>query len=99
MLTGVKKEECLARPVKTEEFFADEEAASSDIFGTKADINKNDSINEVGDSPVVKDEDSNQSLAFVKPEFLEEVIFNDMLTIAKFRALVPWETWHDLSPF
>jgi hypothetical protein len=73
----VKKEEkTLTRAVKVEEFFADEEAASADIFGTKADINKNDSINESGD---VKDEDSNQSLAFVKPEFLAEVILTSNL--------------------
>ena len=75
MLIAKKEEKSLARAVKVEEFFADEEAASADIFGTKADINKNDSINDAGDHDV-KDEDSNQSLAFVKPEFLAEVYLN-----------------------
>ena len=69
----IPKEERLK--VKNEEFFIDEEAASSDVFGLKSDLNKNETDEDEIDikCEVGKDEDSNESSAFVKPEFRAEV--------------------------
>ena len=64
-----KEERMVARAVKLEEVFNDEEAASADIFATKDDTELSNSGDPPSD-PLVKDEDSN-----IKPEFLKEVKF------------------------
>jgi hypothetical protein len=58
---------------KKEEFFIDEEAASSDVFGID---NKNlDNKNKIDKSEDNTDEDSNGSSVLVKPEYMAEVIY------------------------
>jgi hypothetical protein len=55
------------------DLFIDEEVASSDVFGSKPDVNKNETN---GDDEVDKNEDSNSCFAFIKPEFKAEVSLN-----------------------
>ena len=54
---------------RSSDLFVDEEVASADVFGSKPDVNKNETPIEDG----IPNEDSNSSLAFVKPEFKDEV--------------------------
>lgn len=56
---------------RSTDLFIDEEVASADVFGdSKPDVNKNETPVE---DESLSNEDSNGSLAFVKPEFKAEV--------------------------
>ena len=77
----IPKEERLDN--KKEEFFIDEEAASSDVFGldNKNLDNKNKIDSKIDKSEDNTDEDSNGSSVLVKPEYMAEVIYFWILKI------------------
>jgi hypothetical protein len=68
---------------KKEEFFIDEEAASSDVFGidNKNVDTKNKIDTNIDKSDDNTDEDSNGSSVLVKPEYMAEVIYFLILEI------------------
>ena len=70
----VPKEERLA--CKSEQLLLEEELASSDIFGSVPNVLLN---NGAAVSEAFKNDDSNSSFAFVKPEFKEEVLHNKFI--------------------
>lgn len=77
----IPKEERLA--IQNKEFFIDEEAASSDVFGidNKNLDNKNKIDTNIDKSEDNTDEDSNGSSVLVKPEYMAEVIYFWILKI------------------
>ena len=72
----VPKEERLA--CKSEQLLLEEELASSDIFGSVPNglLNNGAAVSEA-----FKNDDSNSSFAFVKPEFKEEVYIISLLDL------------------